>query len=126
MEKLVFVVMPIGGIETASDKLRIVKEVANEQRWSAHLPSYNPDAPVFNLNETIREMRASSLVVADLTAERPSCYYELGLAEALRLPVFAIAEKHTDIHQTSIRGEVRTYETIEEFRQLIKRALAAH
>ena len=125
MSQSVFVIMPISGIGTASDKLRIVKEVAQERDWYAHLPIYDPDAPVFNLKETIREMRASNLVVADLTSERPSCYYELGLAEALYLPIFAIAEQHTEIHQTSIRGEVRSYENLDGFTQLIKRALAA-
>lgn len=124
MSLSVFVIMPISGIETAPDKLRVVKEVAHEQNWSAHLPAYDPDAPVFNLNETIREMQASSLIIADLTGERPSCYYELGLAEALHLPIFAVAERHTEIHQTSIRGEIRRYENLDEFEKLIKRALS--
>ncbi len=122
MSQSVFVIMPISGIQTASAKLRILTEVAQERNWSAHLPAYDPDAPDFNLNETIREMHASNLIVADLTGERPSCYYELGLAEALHLPIFAIAERQTEIHQTSIRGEVRSYANLDEFTQLIKRA----
>lgn len=123
MSQSVFVIMPISGIEITSDKLQIVRDIAGERCWTAHLPSYDPGAPVFNLNETIREMRASTLIMADLTGERPSCYYELGLAEALHLPIFAIAELNTEIHQTSIRGEVRSYNGLDEFAELIKRAL---
>jgi nucleoside 2-deoxyribosyltransferase len=125
MSQSVFVIMPISGVENAPDKLRIVKEAARELNWSAHLPIYDPDAPVFNLNETISEMRASNLIIADLTGARPSCYYELGLAEALRVPILAIAERNTEIHQTSIRGEVRSYDNLDEFMKLIKQALAS-
>jgi nucleoside 2-deoxyribosyltransferase len=125
MNQSVFVIMPVSGVKTAPDKLRIVQSIALERSWSAHLPAYDPDAPVFNLNETIREMRASNLIIADLTGERPSCYYELGLAEALHLPIFAVAERNTPIHQTSIRAEVKSYEDLDDFARLMNRALAA-
>jgi hypothetical protein len=37
-------------------------------------------------------------VVADLTAERPNCYYELGYAHALRKPVIVLAKQDTTRH----------------------------
>ena len=124
MNQTVFVIMPISGVETAPDKLKMVQEIAQNHNWSTHLPEYDPKAPIFNLNETMRDMQSSDLVLADLTGERPSCYFELGLAEALRLPVFAIAEQGSQIHQTSIRGDVKNYQGLEEFRQLVEQALA--
>ncbi len=58
-----------------------------------------------------QEIRRSQFVVADLTDERPSCYFEVGYAEALQKPVIFVASKesvvapgtdtkvHFDIHQ---------------------------
>ena len=56
------------------------------------------------------EIRKAHFVVADLTDERPSCYFEVGYAEALGKPTIYIASKdsvakpntkthvHFDIH----------------------------
>src|SRR5262249_49186008 len=57
-----------------------------------------------------KEIRSSIFVVADLTDERQSCYFEAGFAEALPRPIIYIASKdsvlkpgtktkiHFDIH----------------------------
>ena len=42
-----------------------------------------------------KEIHGSSFVVADLTEERPSCYFEAGYAEALKKPVVYIASKES-------------------------------
>lgn len=42
-----------------------------------------------------KEIRGALFVVADLTDERPSCYFEAGYAEALGKPVIYVASKHS-------------------------------
>lgn len=42
-----------------------------------------------------KEIKASAFVVADLTDERPSCYFEAGFAEALGKPVIYVASKNS-------------------------------
>jgi nucleoside 2-deoxyribosyltransferase len=42
-----------------------------------------------------KEIRASQFVVADLTDERPSCYFEAGFAEALGKKVIYVASKQS-------------------------------
>jgi nucleoside 2-deoxyribosyltransferase len=59
-------------------------------------------------------------VLADLSLERPSCYYELGLAEALGKPVYLIAKKNTDIHQTASRRLVRYFDNEDEYKVLVE------
>ena len=42
-----------------------------------------------------KEIRGVAFVVADLTDERPSCYFEAGYAEALNKPVIYVASKQS-------------------------------
>jgi hypothetical protein len=63
------------------------------------------------------------LVVADLSLERPSCYFELGMAQTVGVPCFLIAEQGTRIHQHS--GEVIFYASLEDYRRLISLAISS-
>lgn len=52
------------------------------------------EEPIATINEEILELiGSSSVVVADLTFERPSCYYEAGYAHALGRPVVLTARE---------------------------------
>jgi nucleoside 2-deoxyribosyltransferase len=44
-----------------------------------------------------KEIRAAQFIIADLTDERPSCYFEAGFAEALPRPVIYVASKQSVI-----------------------------
>jgi len=70
------------------------------------------EAPLEGLVDRIKEeISKANFVVADLTDERPSCYFEVGYADALQLPIIYIASKqsvmapgtdthiHFDIHK---------------------------
>lgn len=117
----VFVVMPIQGDEYGEQANRSIfleftsrfsriEEVLDEYECVAI--RIDREAPMGSLVETIKqEIRRSDFVVADLTDERPSCYFEVGYAEALGKPVIFVASNesvmrpgeptkiHFDIHQ---------------------------
>jgi hypothetical protein len=117
----VFVVMPIQGEQYGDqEQQRIFKEY--DERFDAieevlgDLDCYairiDKEAPIEGLVERIKdEIRRANFIVADLTDERPSCYFEAGYAEALAIPVIYIASKqsvvapgtdtkiHFDIHK---------------------------
>ena len=59
------------------------------------------------------------MLPSDLSFERPSCYFELGMAQAVAPRCSLIAERGTTIHQHS--GTVSFYAGLEEYRQLIHR-----
>ena len=59
-------------------------------------------------------IKKASFVIADLAYERPSCYYELGLAQAMGKLTFFIALAGTKIHQTY--GDIHFYEGIEQYK----------
>jgi nucleoside 2-deoxyribosyltransferase len=117
----VFVIMPIQGEEFGTqDEQRILKEYDSRfEAMEALLAKYDAVAIRIDREHTLDELvkRIKSeiskcqFVIADLTDERPSCYYEAGYAEALRKPVIFVASKesvlnprtpthvHFDIHR---------------------------
>jgi nucleoside 2-deoxyribosyltransferase len=48
--------------------------------------------------EVTKAIIQSNLIVADLTGERPNCYYEAGFAHALGKPVIILAQTGTTRH----------------------------
>jgi len=74
-------------------------------------PEYEPEDPRFAAEIFANQVRSAVAVLADLSGERPSCYFELGFAEALSRPVRLVAVEGTPIHQSSYRELVRFYST---------------
>lgn len=117
----VFVVMPIQGEQYGSqDEQRILKEY--DSRFEAIeqlLGEYGAVAiridKEHTLDELVRrikeEIQQCKFVIADLTDERPSCYYEAGYADALGKSTLFVSSKesvlnpktktkiHFDIHR---------------------------
>lgn len=104
----VFVIMPIQGEEYGSqDEQRIYHEY--DQRFEALervLGEYecvairiDKEYPLGErVNRIKEEIRKAKFIVADLTDERPSCYFEAGYAEALPRPIIYLASKESVIH----------------------------
>ena len=60
------------------------------------------------LNDIVKSIRSSELIVADLTDPNPNVYYELGLAHAMRKRVVLMTQ---DLG--SMPFDLRSYRTIE-------------
>lgn len=117
----VFVVMPIQGDRYGTQSEQNVHreyderfELINEtlQEFGCVSIRIDKESPLGGLVDRIKdEIRRARFVVADLTDERPSCYFEAGYAEALGKPVIYMASResimrpgaetkiHFDIHQ---------------------------
>jgi hypothetical protein len=115
----VFVVMPIQGEKYGTqEEQRIFREYDERfQSIERVVGSFNGVAiridkehPLDDLVGRIkREIKDSAFVVADLTDERASCYFEAGFAEALQRPVIYIASKQsvgTPGHDTKIHFDI--------------------
>lgn len=103
----VFVVMPIQGEKhgTQEDQ-RVYREyderfVAIESviaKFGGVAIRIDKEHPLEDLVGRIKkEIRDAAFIVADLTDERPSCYFEAGYAEALPRPVVYVASKQSVI-----------------------------
>lgn len=117
------VIMPIGSNPFKVKQQKIISYAGKRKGIKPHFPTYTTDDPVFNLQVTMQNLKNAEFVLVDLSLERPSCYYELGLAEALDKPVYLIAEKGTSIHQTANRQFVTFYANDEELEALLDRIL---
>jgi nucleoside 2-deoxyribosyltransferase len=100
--------MPLQGDKYGDqDEQRILKEY--DERFDSiesvlgDLDCYairiDKEAPLEGVVDQIKEeIRRAQFLVADLTDERPSCYFEVGFAEALGTPVIYVASKQSVVH----------------------------
>ncbi len=106
MIKQVFLISPSDDFPGSAEKKNQFTRCARHFGWTPVLPQYSRVKPRFNLANTIKFFSELDLIIADLSDERPSCYYELGLAEAIKCRIAVIADAGTPIHQTSLRSDV--------------------
>ncbi len=115
----VFVIMPIQGEKFGTqDKQRIYREYeerfkAIEQvmtKYSCVAIRIDKEHPLDDLVLRIKaEIDKGQFIIADLTDERPSCYYEAGYAEGKKKPIIYIASKESVIapgEKTTIHFDV--------------------
>jgi hypothetical protein len=101
----VFVIMPIQGEKSGTQEdQRVYREyderfVAVESVVAGRggvAIRIDKEHPLEDLVGRIKkEIRDAAFVIADLTDERPSCYFEAGFAEALPRPVVYVASKQS-------------------------------
>jgi hypothetical protein len=124
---LAYIIMPVGSDKMFDAKRAIIEDSANHNCWITHFPldsSSRASATVMTLPKIKNTMNAAALIVADLSLERPSCYYELGVAQALGRRTFLLAAAGTAIHQVSDRDKVHFYVGLDELRALVDGALS--
>lgn len=118
-----YVIMPVGADHQFEDKRSILQKVAEKEGLTPYFPFHRTSKMTFDKETTLSDIRESDFVLADLSMERPSCYFELGLAQALGKDVYLIAQQDTDIHQAHGRGLTRFYEGLSDYEQVVSRVL---
>jgi nucleoside 2-deoxyribosyltransferase len=111
--------MPVGSDPLHRAKQNAIRRGIESAGLTAKFPDYSPANPRFDAGLFSRQLEASHAVLADLTGERPSCYFEIGFAEALRRPVHLIAELGTDIHQSAFRHRTRFYADVADLEAVV-------
>jgi hypothetical protein len=118
-----YVIMPVGADKQFADKKAIIQEVARQENLTPYFPFDRKVNISFDINSTLSVLRDSEFVLADLSMERPSCYFELGLAQAIGKDVYLIAEQGTDIHQAHGRSLTHFYDGLHNYKQVISSVL---
>jgi hypothetical protein len=76
-------------------------------------------------NRVLAEIEGCEFLFADLTGGRPSVYYEVGYAHALKKRVILYRKKDTRIHFDLAHRNCPEYENMRELRQLLTKRLSA-
>src|SRR5262245_5888554 len=118
-----YVIMPVGADPNFLEKKSILLRVAQEEGLTPYFPFERTENVKFDMRSTLSILKDSDFVLADLSMERPSCYYELGLAEALGKDVYLIARRGTDIHQAQSRNLAHFYDGLKNYEDVISNVL---
>jgi hypothetical protein len=112
---MVYVIMPVGSDPAYEPRRAAIERATAALGLTTLLPAdrLHPEVP-FDLVHARRDLRRARVVLADLTLERPSCYYEVGLAQALNRRVVLVAERGTPIHQAHDRDKVIFYDSLDD------------
>jgi hypothetical protein len=119
--KYFYVICPVGADPRFAAKKAVLEKLCDE--WG-----YEPFFPLerhreFSVGVTTRDMQRAEFVLTDLSLERPSCYFELELAEAANARVFLVAAAGTPIHQVGNAGSVVFYSDMVQYRSAVSQIL---
>jgi hypothetical protein len=106
---MIYFIMPVGSDPEYARKRRTLKGILDRNGRVGHFPLEQLPYCEFDLKHTIEDMAAAEQIIADLALERPSCYFEIGLAQGAGRDVLLIAPEGAAIHQVAGRGRVRYY-----------------
>src|SRR5918997_1247084 len=87
-----YVIMPVGADKQFAAKKSIIQKVAQKENLTPYFPFDRTGNISFDINSTLSILKDAEFVLADLSMERPSCYFELGLTQAIGKDVYLIAE----------------------------------
>ncbi|MEI6544338.1 MAG: hypothetical protein WCL60_12540 [Methylococcales bacterium] len=117
----IYYISPVGADTEYGAKRDVLNEISNELgvEWFFPLDRYTS----FDIPTALEDLRAAALVLVDLSLERPSCYFELGLAQALGVPLSLIAKEGTVLHQAGETDSIVTYQDLRSYRIAVKHCL---
>ncbi|MER7950235.1 hypothetical protein ABTY59_22865 [Streptomyces sp. NPDC096079] len=128
MDRYIYSIMPVSSDGDYQAKRVSLSSVAGEFDLTVHFPldrGLPKEGKEFDLSRVVAEIKRATLVIADLSLERPSCYYELGLAQALDAKVGLIARSGTNVHQAFGRNSVVEFGNLREYSSAVRRVLVS-
>ena len=121
MNAYFYLIMPYALDPEYQQKRDILKNAAEIKGLFTH---FSVDNIQSHSSSIISEVKGALFIFADISYERPSCYYELGVAQGLNKKTFLVALSGTTIHQTE--GKIHFYSNLEEYKQLVMQALNSY
>src|SRR6478736_2045340 len=111
MQNVVYLIMPVGSDPDFTLKRSLLERVFAQNDLSGYIPPENAENLIFEPDVAVAEMKKAHVIIADLTLERPSCYFEVGLAQGAQLDVHLIASEGTPVHLVGRRDGVTFYDS---------------
>lgn len=117
MQSSIYIISPVATDPRYKEKRASLTQTAGNFGLQTFYPLDHIDNT--DLYSTLAHISAAALVIADLSFERPSCYYELGLVQATGKATILLAETNTKIHQSFVKQGIRFYKSIEEYAHIL-------
>ncbi len=95
------------------------------QSWRADSPNTSGDV----VDEVLQEITTAELIVADLSRERPSVYYELGYADGIGFSpqeIVLVVDEHSKVHFDVRNRRAPSYKNQTELRKILIERLGGY
>jgi nucleoside 2-deoxyribosyltransferase len=116
----IFYIAPHNIDSEFATKFQSLKSIAEKYNIEI-LTGIKTEEQQFDLDKTIDLYKEVDYFIADLSFSRPSCYYEIGYAQAMNKKTKFIALKNTEIHQ--VKGDVNFYSDVNDYRKIIEKLI---
>lgn len=122
-EPVVFVVMRFGDIQLDSAYEGVIRPTADAFGFKALRIDELQDSGKIT-DQVLEHIARSKYVLADLSGERPNCYYEAGFAHALGKQLILTIRRSDNIHFDLSGYRFIIWETEADFRRALRRRFA--
>lgn len=123
--KQVFVIMKFGDPSLDSAYEGVIKPLGLLLGYKVLRVDEIQDSGVIS-QQILESISRSELVLADLSGERPNCYYEAGFAHALGREIIFSRRKGEKVHFDLAGHRFIEWETEEELRRKLRQRLESH
>lgn len=117
--------MPVGSDQLYKEKRAILTVEADAVGKDVLFPMDFVDQGPSRPEVILGRIANADFLVADLSKCRPSCYFEVGLAQGMGQKCVLLAELGTEIHQVLGRQSVSFYNDLENYRTILRLRLHA-
>ena len=110
---------------TKSEKTKLQRLKVILEKYNFAPNSFEPDNfEARTAEQELQFLSESDVIIIDLSHERPSCYYELALAEIAQRPTIVFASVGTEIFQKSPLTNVHFYSSDSDFLNTVEKFLS--
>lgn len=121
-----FIITPYDSDPLFVRKRNIVEAIAAKFGMFPHYGPYGQPNTDSTARSVVDLIRQAEFFVADLSYARPSCYFEVGFAQALGKDGHLTAIEGTPIHQVLDREQVTFFKDLQEYETLINQVFSQH
>lgn len=117
--KNVFLIAPYQIDPKYQEKKTILRNLCDNNSLQLLIAEDRKTGKSLNVEETITLLQVCDFAIADLSHERPSCYYELGYLQALGKSVYLICRHGTTLHQALELDKVKVYSDLNSYESIL-------
>jgi nucleoside 2-deoxyribosyltransferase len=116
----IFLIAPYSIDRNFEEKRSIINDVFLKFGFELLLAEDNNKGSL-SAETTIRLFEQADYFIADVSCERPSCYYELGYLQAQKKDISIIAKKNEKIHQLLYKDSIEYFNDLGEYKKIIEK-----